>query len=106
AVHSPAARSGEPSRSMRLNAFGMTDTGRMRSGNEDSILVAPEHHLGVVCDGMGGHEAGEVASRAAVDAIYAWFNQGGDDGAHFQLDPNLPSPARRLVSSILYADQV
>jgi len=90
---------------MRLSVYGQTDQGRLRAGNEDSILVAPEFNLAVVADGMGGHEAGEVASKTAVDSIFDWFNNGGDDGAAFQLDPTLPSPVRRLVSSVLYADQ-
>ena len=77
---------------MQIEVFGLTDTGRMRSGNEDSILVAPEFALGVVCDGMGGHEAGEVASKTAVDSIHAWFTGGGDDGAHYQLDQQVPPP--------------
>jgi serine/threonine protein phosphatase PrpC len=90
---------------MQIEVFGLTDTGRMRSGNEDSILVAPEFALGVVCDGMGGHEAGEVASKTAVDSIHAWFTGGGDDGAHYQLDQQVPPPGRMLASAVLYADQ-
>ncbi|MEW5854695.1 MAG: PP2C family serine/threonine-protein phosphatase [Myxococcota bacterium] len=90
---------------MRLSTFGMTDAGRKRPGNEDAILVVPELALAVVCDGMGGHEAGEVASRTAVEAIYAWFTGGGDEGERYNLDPNIPAPARKLASSVFYADE-
>ena len=46
-------------------SFGSrTDVGLVREHNEDSLLVAPP--LFVVCDGMGGHEAGEVASEMAI----------------------------------------
>lgn len=53
----------------RTNAtFGSrTDVGCVREHNEDSLVVAPP--LYVVCDGMGGHAAGEVASEIAVDVI-------------------------------------
>lgn len=44
-----------------------TEVGYVREHNEDSMLVAPP--LFVVCDGMGGHEAGEVASEIAINTI-------------------------------------
>jgi serine/threonine protein phosphatase PrpC len=90
---------------VKLSIYGMTDTGRHRTGNEDCILVAPELSLAAVCDGMGGHEAGEVASRTAVDSIFQWFSQGGDDGGYYQLDMTAPAMARRLASGLLHADQ-
>lgn len=50
------------------STFGSrTDVGCVRDHNEDSLVVAPP--LYVVCDGMGGHAAGEVASEIAVDVI-------------------------------------
>ena len=44
-----------------------TDIGRRRQNNEDSLTVLPEMHVFMVCDGMGGHAAGEVASQIAVE---------------------------------------
>jgi serine/threonine protein phosphatase PrpC len=53
-------------------AFGMaTDTGSKRTTNEDAQAVAPELSLFAVADGMGGHRAGEVAARLAVEEISA-----------------------------------
>ncbi len=48
-------------------AFGLTDKGRVRTGNEDAFLCNPEAGIFVVCDGMGGAAAGEVASRLAAE---------------------------------------
>lgn len=52
-----------------LTMAGLTDPGRMRAQNEDNIAVVPEAGLAVVADGMGGHQAGEVASKLAVEVI-------------------------------------
>jgi len=52
-----------------LRAHGVTDKGRVRQINEDCFLVDESLRLCVIADGMGGHRAGEVASRLAVDAV-------------------------------------
>lgn len=52
-----------------LTMAGLTDPGRQRHHNEDYVALHPEVGLAVLADGMGGHNAGEVASRLAVDAI-------------------------------------
>jgi protein phosphatase len=54
---------------MRCHAFGKTDVGRTRSHNEDYFLLDHELGLFVVCDGMGGHAAGEVASEMAAKTV-------------------------------------
>src|SRR3970282_819287 len=51
----------------------VTDPGRMRPENEDAIGVHPEVGLAILADGMGGHQAGEVASGMAVDVITRHF---------------------------------
>ena len=58
---------------MRPISAGKTDAGRKRQGNEDSIGLFEDLGLYVVADGMGGHAAGEVASRIAVEAIRDWL---------------------------------
>src|SRR5919202_3476254 len=65
---------------LRLDLGAATDVGRVRTSNEDSLLVAPARDaagpaLVAVADGMGGHNAGEVASDIAVRALAAMFEQ-------------------------------
>lgn len=52
-----------------LETAGLSDIGRRRANQEDAFLVDDEHRLYVVADGMGGHLAGEVASRMVVDTL-------------------------------------
>jgi protein phosphatase len=54
-----------------LEPFGVTDAGKVRRNNEDSLLVGEgkDETLFAVADGIGGFEAGEVASRIAIDVL-------------------------------------
>lgn len=54
---------------MDFEFFSQTDTGRVRSNNEDSIAVDESCGVAVLADGMGGYAAGEVASGMACDFI-------------------------------------
>ncbi len=61
---------------LRHRGFGLTDLGRKRKSNEDAFFADDALGLYVVADGMGGHAAGEVASREAVDTLYGMVKRG------------------------------
>lgn len=54
---------------MNLRSAGLSHEGYVRTNNEDAYLVRADIGLYVVCDGMGGHDGGEIASRMAIDAV-------------------------------------
>src|SRR5437588_4308476 len=92
---------------MDVKAYGLTDVGRQRQHNEDTFLVEDEAKLFLVADGMGGHAAGEIASRIAVDSISEFIlHTKEDDGTwphaydeHFKRSTNRLMAAVRLANT-------
>jgi protein phosphatase len=90
---------------LRRTGYGLTDLGRKRTTNEDAFFVDDELGLYIVADGMGGHAAGEVASREAVDTLYGMVKR-GVGGLHALVDPLSEKHARaacRLMESAVQA---
>src|SRR5262245_55767382 len=80
---------------------GHTDVGRRRPLNEDTIYA--RDGLFLVCDGMGGHKAGEVASKLAADTLGAFVQHSREDPEltwPFGYDTRISHDANRLSTAI------
>lgn len=92
---------------MRAVAAGITDVGLQRDHNEDSFAILKEHALYIVADGMGGHRAGDVASRLATEAIVDFFRATAaeDFTWPFHFDSRLSEEENRLLTGIKIANR-
>lgn len=82
---SASASSPGPAKTLPLTACGFSHAGRQREENEDAFGSFVDARLFIVADGMGGHNAGEVASVMAVDALETFFRS-------YHADPRQPWP--------------
>ena len=64
---------GDPDPSLPLVAAGLSHPGKQRPENEDAFGSFVENRLFIVADGMGGHNAGEVAAAMAIDCVESFF---------------------------------
>jgi serine/threonine protein phosphatase PrpC len=89
-----------------IESAALSDVGQKRKGNEDSFCLDDGIRLYVVSDGMGGHKAGEVASRLVVESLFR--AAAPQSSATEDQDPgrSLSLGARRLVAAIHHANQV
>ncbi len=63
---------------MNLAYYGKTDKGKLRKGNEDYFTcekISPEEYLFIVADGMGGHQAGDVASKLGTQSFVSRYKK-------------------------------
>ena len=91
-----------------MKAFGLSETGPVRRMNEDCFVSAEDLRLFVVADGMGGHAAGEVAARVAVESIENFIRRSHettDFSWPYGIDPTLSYEANRLKTAVSLANR-
>lgn len=95
---------------VRVVAAGRSDAGPVRPNNEDCLAINDALRLYIVADGMGGHQAGEVASRLAVDSVQSFLFRSQDDDDvdadwPFGQEPELSREGNRLRNAIALANE-
>src|ERR1039458_3209746 len=90
--------------SLTLEVAGRSDVGRVRPSNEDNFGYDQRLGIFVVCDGMGGHAAGEVASQIAVDTILTYFRERTPKVEDNALLDDAPAGARLLAEAVKKAN--
>ena len=91
-----------------MKAFGLSETGPVRHLNEDCFVSAEDLRLFVVADGMGGHKAGEVAARIAVESIQNFIRRSHettDFSWPYGIDPTLSYEANRMKTAVSLANR-
>lgn len=91
-----------------IDSFGVSDIGRRRKLNEDNVFVDDQLGLYIVADGMGGHNAGEVASSLAVEVVSNFIRRSRDEEEitwPYGIDPQISLNGNRLRTAVMLANK-
>jgi len=89
-----------------IESAGITDVGRKRANNEDALFFDDKMKLYLVADGMGGHQAGEIASHLVVETIIDYMkNNQALENDLISYDKTLSQEANRLLSGIILSNR-
>ncbi len=90
---------------MKTTAYGQTDIGLARDNNEDCFLIDQDLGLYVVCDGMGGHAAGELAAREAAEAVLDYLKRRRSEIENLRRDGDLEAVQDLVIKAVKHASR-